>query len=138
MYVMHGSQRIDYRIIKSDRKTVSVVVDPTDGVIIRAPQKVDDSQIQEIVKGKAPWILGKLKNNSSKIVTVDAAKLAIEAGSALSANVVMLGAAFATGILPIKKETMKEVIETHFTKSAKQINLKAFELGYEVSQEALE
>ena len=61
MYVMYGSQRIDYNVVESNRKTVSVVVDPAEGVIVRAPERMDTSQIQEIVMKKAPWILGKLK-----------------------------------------------------------------------------
>lgn len=58
---MHGSERINYCVVRSGRKTVSVIIDPVDGVIVRAPQRVNDTQIQEIVKRKAPWILGKLK-----------------------------------------------------------------------------
>jgi predicted metal-dependent hydrolase len=61
MYVMYGSQRIDYHVVESNRKTVSLFVDPREGVIVRAPQEVDISQIREIIRKKAPWILEKLK-----------------------------------------------------------------------------
>lgn len=40
---------------------MSVIVDPAEGVVVRAPQRVNESQIQEIVLKKAPWILGKMK-----------------------------------------------------------------------------
>jgi len=58
---MYGSQRIDYSIVESNRKTVSVVVDPAEGVIVKAPKETDKSQIQQIVTKKAPWILRKLR-----------------------------------------------------------------------------
>ncbi|MGC1122761.1 MAG: SprT family zinc-dependent metalloprotease [Candidatus Methanofastidiosia archaeon] len=61
MYVMYRSQRIDYHVVESNRKTVSLFVDPREGVIVKAPQKVDISQIREIIMKKAPWILEKLK-----------------------------------------------------------------------------
>ena len=61
MYVMYGSSRIEFSIVEGNRKTVSVIVDPVEGVIVKAPRKTNESQIQEIVTKKAPWILEKLK-----------------------------------------------------------------------------
>ncbi len=60
-YLMYGSLRIEYQVVRSSRKTVSVIVDPAEGVVVRAPQRVNESQIQEIVLKKAPWILEKMK-----------------------------------------------------------------------------
>lgn len=61
MYVMYGSQRIDYHVVESDRKTVSLFVDPREGVIVKAPHEADISEIRKIITKKAPWILEKLK-----------------------------------------------------------------------------
>jgi predicted metal-dependent hydrolase len=62
MHIMYGSQRIDYIVVERNRETVSVIVDPTDGVVVRAPRETDKSQIQQIVMKKAPWILKNLKS----------------------------------------------------------------------------
>ena len=82
-------------------------------------------------------IIEKLKKNSSRIISLDAVKLAEEVGSALSANIVMLGAAFGIPQFPIRTETMKAVIETRFTGEARLSNIRAFALGFEVCKQAL-
>lgn len=76
-------------------------------------------------------IIGKIKGNSAEIVRLNAVKLAEEAGSGRAANIVMLGAAFGTGILPIRLETIKSVIEASFDKKAGSVNAKAFDMGYQ-------
>jgi len=55
----------------------------------------------------------KLNKASSQIIKLDANHLAREAGSLLTANIVMLGALFGTQRLPIKIETVKESIENN-------------------------
>ena len=82
-------------------------------------------------------ILEKLKKATDKIIQLDAAKLAREAGSHLTTNIVMLGALFGTERLPIKVATIKEVIEERFPAKAVPINIKAFNLGYESCKQAL-
>lgn len=82
-------------------------------------------------------IMEKLKKHSDKTIALDAIQLAEEAGSVLSANVVMLGASFATGKLPIKIETIKRTVEEHFPAKLIPVNIKAFDLGYRICREAL-
>ena len=79
----------------------------------------------------------KLRKNSARIVTLDAIKLALEAGSARSANMVMLGAAFGTRLLPIKTETIKATIQGRFTGQIGLSNIKGFDLGYQACQQGL-
>lgn len=81
-------------------------------------------------------ILEKLNNASSRVITLDAAQIAEEAGSLLSTNIVMLGASFGSGRLPIKVETIKESIQARFSGEAAPINLKAFDLGYQAFKQA--
>jgi indolepyruvate ferredoxin oxidoreductase beta subunit len=50
-------------------------------------------------------ILEKLRKVSSKIIDLDATQLAREAGNLQTTNIVLLGALFGTGRLPIKIET---------------------------------
>jgi indolepyruvate ferredoxin oxidoreductase beta subunit len=82
-------------------------------------------------------IIGKLKKVTDRIITMDASGLAKEAGSLQAANVVMLGALFGTGLLPIKEETAKEAILSRFKGKVGDINIKAFDLGYDFVKKAL-
>jgi indolepyruvate ferredoxin oxidoreductase beta subunit len=65
--------------------------------------------------------------------TLDALKLAKEAGAVLSANIVMVGALAGSGVLPLPKESYTETIRTKTKARFVDINLKAFDLGYTAS-----
>jgi indolepyruvate ferredoxin oxidoreductase beta subunit len=82
-------------------------------------------------------ILEKLNKAAEKVIPLDAARLALKAGSLLTTNVVMLGALFGTERLPIKLATIKETIEERFPAKAAPVNIKAFDLGYESCRTAL-
>jgi indolepyruvate ferredoxin oxidoreductase beta subunit len=82
-------------------------------------------------------ILGKLSQASGRVVKLDAAQLAQQAGSLLTTNIVMLGALFGIEHLPIKIETIKETIRARFPAKAAPVNIKAFDLGYQACQQAL-
>src|SRR4030042_122897 len=64
-------------------------------------------------------------------------KIAAEAGTAQSANVVMLGALFGQGHLPIRIDTIKKEITARFNERVAPVNIRAFDLGYEEAQKAL-
>jgi indolepyruvate ferredoxin oxidoreductase, beta subunit len=82
-------------------------------------------------------IIEKLRKVTDRIITLDASGLAKEAGSLQAANVVMLGALFGTGLMPVKEETAKEAILARFKGKVGDINIKAFDLGYEYVKKAL-
>jgi indolepyruvate ferredoxin oxidoreductase beta subunit len=82
-------------------------------------------------------IIGKLKKVTDRIITLDASGLAKQSGSLQAANVVMLGALFGTGLMPVKEETAKEAILARFKAKVGEINIKAFDLGYEYVKKAL-
>jgi indolepyruvate ferredoxin oxidoreductase beta subunit len=82
-------------------------------------------------------ILEKLGKASGRIVQLDAAKTAQEAGSRLTTNIVMLGALFGTEQPPIKIATIKETIRERFPAKLAPVNIKAFDLGYEICQQAV-
>ena len=69
--------------------------------------------------------------SGKKVCIVDAEKLAKEAGSPLTQNIVLLGAA--AGLLPLKKESLMKAIEGLVPKKTIEINLKAFSLGESVA-----
>ncbi|UCD08168.1 MAG: indolepyruvate oxidoreductase subunit beta [Dehalococcoidales bacterium] len=82
-------------------------------------------------------ILENIHKATDTIIQLNATKIASEAGSTQSANVVMLGALFGQGQLPIKIETVKNEITARFNERVAPINIKAFDLGYEEVQKAL-
>jgi indolepyruvate ferredoxin oxidoreductase beta subunit len=82
-------------------------------------------------------ILEKLNKVAERVITLDAARLAEEAGNLQSTNVVMLGALFGSGLMSINTETAKAVIQARFPARTAEANLKAFNLGYQEVQKAL-
>jgi len=82
-------------------------------------------------------ILDKLGKASDRIIQLEAAQLAQEAGNRLTTNIVMLGALFGTEQLPIKIATIKESIQARFPAKVAPVNIKAFDLGYEACRQAV-
>lgn len=82
-------------------------------------------------------MLRQLGKASDRIVQLDAAKTAQDAGSRLATNIVMLGALFGTGQLPIKIDTIKETIRERFPAKLAPVNIRAFDLGYETCRQAV-
>ena len=82
-------------------------------------------------------ILEKLENASGRVIKLDAAQIAQQAGSLLTTNIVMLGALFGTEQLPISTETIKESIQARFPAQVAPVNIKAFELGYQACRQAV-
>ena len=64
------------------------------------------------------------------LVTLDATKLAIEAGKAVAANAVMIGAVAAMKDFPLMKEDLLEALKAQVPEKFLELNVKAFELGY--------
>lgn len=102
-------------------------------IIIVGEEKIPPPEL--VLKGESypemEEILEKLKSFSQNIVTVEALRLAKEAGSAIMQNTVLLGALAATGRLPIKRETLIEALKELIPAKYVEMNVKAFEFGYE-------
>ena len=76
-------------------------------------------------------ITQKLTDACDRVIPLNAVQVAEEAGSRLAANIVLLGALFGTGRLPIKVATVKAEIQGRFSARLAPINIKAFDLGYQ-------
>jgi len=74
----------------------------------------------------------------SRVITLDAARIAREAGSLQAVNIVMLGALFGAELLPIKRATMKQAIEARFAPKTTTVNVRAFDLGYQACRQSLQ
>lgn len=70
----------------------------------------------------------------ASLVAIDAMKLAKEAGSPMSVNIVLLGALIQSGTLGFSKEDVMEAIRRRTKKAFLDMNLKAFELGYAAAE----
>ncbi len=75
-----------------------------------------------------------LKEKCAGLIAIDAMKLAKEAGSPMSVNIVLLGALVQTGSLGFTKENVIEAIKRRTKQAFLDKNLKAFELGFEAAE----
>lgn len=71
-----------------------------------------------------------IKNYFSKVYLIPGEKLAKETGSSRTLNMVLLGAASALNLFPIASEKIKEALLELIPPRLHEINLKAFELGF--------
>jgi indolepyruvate ferredoxin oxidoreductase, beta subunit len=75
-------------------------------------------------------ILTMIRKISGKTMAIEATKLAEKAGDPLAMNLVMVGALAGTGKLPIELSAFKETITEIVPKRTVEVNIKAFEAGY--------
>ena len=67
------------------------------------------------------------------VTCIDAAGLAEEAGSILSQNIVMLGAA--SGVIPLRPDTLEEAVRRCVPQKTIEVNVRAFHLGREAGEQ---
>lgn len=78
-------------------------------------------------------IISELKKLGLNYILIDALKLAIEAGSSISENIVLIGGLFATNILSgyIDVDDIENTLKKMFSGRVLEINMKAFKYGYD-------
>ena len=86
--------------------------------------------------GKAEYpdhkdIIAAMKKFTDNIIEIDAQKIAIEAGSSRSMNMVMFGGIIGTNLVPISKDSALKAISEAFPKKFEKINTTAAENGLE-------
>jgi indolepyruvate ferredoxin oxidoreductase beta subunit len=77
-----------------------------------------------------------IRNKTARLIAFDALALAKQAGNRMSLNMVLLGALIQTGIMPVSADNVKEAIRTSTKNAFVDINIKAFELGFEAAAAA--
>ena len=85
---------------------------------------------------KVEDLLTALRSASGNVVSIDATAKAVEAGKAITANSVLVGAVSAVKGFPLSKERMLSSLLELVPAKAKDINMTAFELGYRTVSEA--
>jgi predicted metal-dependent hydrolase len=61
------SQKIEYRIIYSGRRSIGISIGPASGVVVRAPYRTSIKTIENLVEAKRRWIKRHLENYRSSI-----------------------------------------------------------------------
>ena len=99
-----------------------------DGTVIVNTQQMDPMPVVTGVAEYPKDILGKVQEQGVKMVALDALGMAEQAGSAKAVNVVLIGAMAKKLDLPKEGwiDTIQETVPPKFI----DMNLKAFELGY--------
>ncbi|AEB10381.1 indolepyruvate oxidoreductase subunit beta [Desulfobacca acetoxidans] len=78
-------------------------------------------------------MLNILQDSVGRLIGLNANDLALQAGSALAVNMVLLGALLSTGRLPFEPEILVKVVQTHTPSKHLTTNLQAFNLGREAA-----
>ena len=81
-------------------------------------------------------LIAKLRPAVKRLVAFDATELAVQAGSVLSTNMVMLGAACASGLLPFDRAEYQRVIDEKTPARFRETNTRAFDAGFKAVAEA--
>lgn len=99
-----------------------------EGTVVVNTQQMDPMPVVTGVAEYPKDILGKVREQGVKVVALDALGMAEEAGSSKAVNVVLIGAMAKKLDLPkeVWTDTIKETVPSKFI----DMNLKAFELGY--------
>ena len=75
--------------------------------------------------------ISKLRAGGGKLYLIDGRRLAAQAGNRLSSNVVLVGAAYAAGFIPVDFPALQESVKSMFQEKSWGTNLRALELGIE-------
>lgn len=76
-----------------------------------------------------------IKERTAELIAFDALKLAREAGSPMTMNIVLVGALIGIQALPLSKKSVEQAIKTKTKKAFTEMNLKAFGLGFQAASQ---
>ena len=109
------------------------------GVVIMNIRKYESINVKT---GQAEYpsisdITDSFKKLNANVITLDATKIAFKSGTAKAMNVVMLGALASLPKNPVPRKILEEVIKDRVPAKTIEVNLKAFELGFNKVSEDL-
>ena len=112
------------RSLKStSEKTLVIMSDERIPPTELAAKNIDYPSMDEILK--------KIHRFTKKVIVVETEKLAKQAGSILTRNIVLLGVLAATGSLPMRTDSLRNALKELVPAKHVEMNLEAFRLGYE-------
>ena len=80
---------------------------------------------------KVEDLVKSIEKISGNLRTIDATELAKQAGKAVAANAVMIGAVAAVKGFPLSKDLLRKTLAENVPQKFLDLNLRAFDLGYE-------
>ncbi len=94
----------------------------------------------DVIAGNASYpelsvVLDKLRGLTKRVWTVNATEIALAMGDPIYANIVMLGALSAIGVLPLDRQGFQGVIEEIMPNHRLSSNVEAFDKGREAVRE---
>lgn len=109
------------------------------GIVIMNTRKYESVDVKT---GQAEYpsisnIIDYFKKLNANVITLDATEIAIKTGTAKAMNVVMLGALASLPTNPVPRRILEEVIKDRVPPKTIEVNLKAFELGFNKVSEDL-
>lgn len=117
---------------------VSRLLSPSCTAIVNTrPIYPRDVSIGEFTYPSIPEITSLLRRLVKNLICRDFVKIADAAGDSRALNVVMVGSLAGVELLPIKKEQFLEAVTEIVPKRTVEINIKAFELGFEEARHEL-
>ena len=72
-------------------------------------------------------LFDEIKKVTKKLTSIDSASLALEAGSFITENAVLLGALAATAECPLEKQNILDALKSNVPQKAIEMNVRAFE-----------
>lgn len=69
-YIEYNSEKIEFKIEKSKRKSICIIVKEDGDVVVRAPMRVSNRQILEFVQSKNKWICQKKLEQKRKFKVI--------------------------------------------------------------------
>ena len=138
-------------LVAEDKLDVLIALEPLEGLRIGVkylsptgiailntkPVPSIDVNIGKATYPEISTIVSSLERLCKKVVAIDATGLSIKSGSAKTLNILMLGMAAATDLLPFPIELLKETIKDRVPKGTEDLNMKAFDVGYKAAKELL-
>lgn len=76
-------------------------------------------------------LVKEVRDRNGHTITLKATKIALESGNAVVANAVLIGAVAAVEGFPLDSEVLKQVLLVKAPPKARDLNAKAFDMGYE-------
>ena len=79
-------------------------------------------------------LIASARSQNQNVRTLEATSLAIEAGKAVAANAVMIGAVAGVKGFPLDMKVLRETLAENVPQKFLELNLKAFDLGFKQNQ----
>jgi indolepyruvate ferredoxin oxidoreductase beta subunit len=115
-----------YRTISQTNKDTIILTDTK-------PLVPTSANVGDVKYPDPDVVLEALRQVNDHIIIINAADLALKAGSPVMANSVMLGALSGAGEVGLEPDQMKEMIIEKSPPNIAELNLKAFELGFDAA-----